>query len=433
MKRYSLTHLSDVVLRRELSAAAANEKYATAELLAHIAEFDARKLYLPAGYPSMFAYCVGELRLSEEAAKKRIRVARAGHRCPAVREAMASGRVHLSGLVVLAPYLSPENASEWLGAATHKSREEIEQLVAERFPRLDVPALVTPAHAGPPSGPGDEGSPGTVDAHEVTGPTAAEGSPGTPCAHARVSPLSAEAYAVQFTRTREQDERFRYLQDLLGHQVARYDLAEAYDRAVRELITRMERVRFGACDRPRAGRRRSDPESRHVPVHVKRAVWRRDGGQCTFVSGSGQRCEARGDVEFDHAKEFARGGETTVDGLRLRCRGHNQFTAERTFGAGFMRHKREAAAAARAAKGSAVTGTATEERRPDGSDDDVLRALQTLGYRAGESRRALESCADMPGASSEEKLRRALAYFPRRCHRVERFAEASGVSTPAPA
>ena len=72
MKRYSLTHLSNEVLRRELSARAAKEKEATAELLAHIAEFDDRKLYLPAAYPSMIAYCMGELGLSEEAAKKRV-------------------------------------------------------------------------------------------------------------------------------------------------------------------------------------------------------------------------------------------------------------------------------------------------------------------------------------------------------------------------
>jgi hypothetical protein len=45
-------------------------------------------------------------------------------------------------------------------------------------------------------------------------------------------------------------------------------------------------------------------------------------------------------LEFDHVQEVARGGQATVDGLRLRCRTHNQFTAERTFGAEFMARKR---------------------------------------------------------------------------------------------
>jgi hypothetical protein len=70
-------------------------------------------------------------------------------------------------------------------------------------------------------------------------------------------------------------------------------------------------------------------------------VWKRDGGQCTFVSESGHRCEARRDVEWDHKLELARGGVATVNGIQLRCRAHNQLTAERTFGAGFMQAKRE--------------------------------------------------------------------------------------------
>src|SRR5258706_11971150 len=114
MQRYSLSHLSDDALRRGLSATVACELGATAELLAHIAEFDARRLYLPAAYPSMFAYCVGELHLSEDAAAKRIQAARVARRCPVVLAALADGRVHLSGVCLLAPHLTPENAAELL-------------------------------------------------------------------------------------------------------------------------------------------------------------------------------------------------------------------------------------------------------------------------------------------------------------------------------
>ena len=51
MNRFSLTHLSNEVLRRELASKAKNEKEATAELLAHIAEFDERKLVPAGGVP----------------------------------------------------------------------------------------------------------------------------------------------------------------------------------------------------------------------------------------------------------------------------------------------------------------------------------------------------------------------------------------------
>jgi len=90
---------------------------------------------------------------------------------------------------------------------------------------------------------------------------------------------------------------------------------------------------------------------------VKRDVWERDQGQCTFVSDTGRRCESRKFLEYDHVDPVARGGQATVQGLRLRCRGHNQLEAERTFGAGFMSAKREEARRTAAARTRAAAAT----------------------------------------------------------------------------
>jgi hypothetical protein len=103
----------------------------------------------------------------------------------------------------------------------------------------------------------------------------------------------------------------------------------------------MEKVRFEACDRPRAAAAGPSDDPRHVSAQVKREVWKRDGGQCTFVSEKGKRCESRTRLEFDHVDAIARGGQSTVRGLRLRCRAHNQYAADCTFGAEFMDGKRE--------------------------------------------------------------------------------------------
>ena len=142
MRQYQLSHLSDGSLLSGLRALLARDHGTTAEILAHVAEFDERKLYLPAAYPSMFAYCVGELHLSEEAAFKRIHAARAARRFPAIFTAVAEGRLHLSAVVMLAPHLTEENAEELLTAATHRTKAQIERILAERFPRPDVLAWV---------------------------------------------------------------------------------------------------------------------------------------------------------------------------------------------------------------------------------------------------------------------------------------------------
>jgi hypothetical protein len=116
VKTYSLAHVSDQALLRDLASVVAHERGATAVVLAHIAEVDRRKLHVPAGYPSMYLYCVHVLRLSEEAAFKRIHAARAARRFPAIFTALAAGRLHLSAVVMLAPHLTEGSACAALGA-----------------------------------------------------------------------------------------------------------------------------------------------------------------------------------------------------------------------------------------------------------------------------------------------------------------------------
>ena len=131
-------------------------------------------------------------------------------------------------------------------------------------------------------------------------------------------------------------------QELLGHQVPIGAIDCVLDRALDALIAKLEKRKFAATNTPRSGGRKSATGTRRVPARAKRAVWQRDGGQCTFVSESGARCAARSRLEYDHIVEVARGGESTVSNVRLRCRAHNQYAAECAFGAGFMDAKREA-------------------------------------------------------------------------------------------
>jgi hypothetical protein len=144
--------------------------------------------------------------------------------------------------------------------------------------------------------------------------------------------------------------------------VAAGDIAEVFVRALRVYAAQLEKQKLAATEQPRAGRC-PRPGSRHIPAHVKRAVWERDGGQCTFVSESRHRCEARSELEYDHIQEFARGGEATVEGIRLRCRTHNQFTAEQTFGGEFMHHKREQARTRSRANPSGIEGSSVVPSR----------------------------------------------------------------------
>ncbi len=65
--------------------------------------------------------------------------------------------------------------------------------------------------------------------------------------------------------------------------------------------------------------------SRYIPVAVKREVWRRDQGRCSYVDPhSGRRCGSRYRLEIDHVVPFALGGGAEPENLRVRCGAHHR-------------------------------------------------------------------------------------------------------------
>src|SRR4029079_14877959 len=91
---------------------------------------------------SLFTYCTRVLRLSEHAAFGRIEAARAARRFPLILERLASGGLNLTAIGLLARHLTAENHVAVLDAALHKSKIEVEHLVARLRPRADVPVVV---------------------------------------------------------------------------------------------------------------------------------------------------------------------------------------------------------------------------------------------------------------------------------------------------
>lgn len=337
MTTLSLSSLSDAALLTETVRAAGVERRATAGLLALLAELDRRKLYLGLGYSSLFTYCTQALRLSEPAAYTRITAARAATRWPAVLARLADGDVTLTAVTLLAAHLTDENHATLLDAARHKSKRDIERLVAELAPQPDVAPVLrrlpAPAVQAPASSQAsllvvnvESVSPSTPSPAEHTAPTAPPAPP-----RPVVAPLSGDRYLLRVTLSEAAHQDFERVRELLRHSIPTGDPAAIVARALTVLRQQLERSRQAATRRPRSGGRRSSPASRHVPAAVRRDVWRRDGGRCAFV-GSAGRCHETGFLEFHHVLPFARGGTTTAKNIELRCHAHNAYEAERDFG-----------------------------------------------------------------------------------------------------
>ena len=219
--------------------------------------------------------------------------------------------------------LNAENAEALVAAATatYRTKKEIELVLAHWFPRPDIEERVVPLQPETPPAPGQLApervapSPMPVAAPTLSAPT-------------RVTPLSRGRFEVHFMSSQQGQDDLRAVQALLGHGFPRKSMGELYDRAMHEMRLRLEKKKLGASNGARRTHKAAKQGSRYIPVHVRKAVWERDGGRCTFVSKDGHRCEERGGLEFDHRNEFARGGGATVAGMRLLCRAHNQYAAE---------------------------------------------------------------------------------------------------------
>lgn len=358
-----LNHLSDDALVASLREHCLHVRRLDARIVAHLVEVEERRLHLKAACSSLFVFCVQRLDMSEGAAFRRITAARLARRFPRLLDELDKGVLHLSTLVLLRDHLTEENLDELLGGAAGKTKREVEELLARRAPRPDVPATIRklPTRASVPSAAPTTPATGELALalataasrdSDLTSPPArspepvAKPSDSVPVArvesHAmdarqrqRIGPLSESRYKVQLTVSRDLRDKLERATSLMRHRNPSGDLAVVLERALDALLTNLERERLAKTPRPRLPAGASTPidaAPRAVAAHVRREVYARDGERCTYVDEEGRRCASRDMLELDHVAPRALGGSNASANLRVLCRAHNQLHAEQVFG-----------------------------------------------------------------------------------------------------
>jgi hypothetical protein len=217
-----------------------------------------------------------------------------------------------------------------------------------------------------------------------------------PRPRASTKPLSPGRFKLELTLDQDGHDKLEQLQELLRHQIPNGDLARIVTLALARLHVETLKRRTGQLSKPRkkatlmaaaavpatvapdafaeqpaggstaallaledhvivqqgrgvdqapdalvapdARAAEAPKPTRAIPRAVRREVFARDDGRCTFVSDDGHRCEARVFIEVHHHNvTYARGGAATVENLRLACRAHNGLLAERDYGVSYMR------------------------------------------------------------------------------------------------
>ena len=291
-------------LSAQLSDLLTRERSALGAFLVALADFDRRRLWLELGHSSLFYFLHRELGLSKGAAFYRKTAAELIQRFPEIVEPLRDGRLCLTSVVELRKVLTPENRADVLPRFFQLSKQEAKAVSAALRPHESVPlremvtALRAPVVAPVLSLP-------SRTAPETGGP--AEMSrlvhPDEP---PRCTPNSAPMPPVSVSPPRTSVEPLTA------------DLSRMHVTVSSRLLAKLE------------------AKTDHVPAHVKRAVWKRDGGRCQWPVHGGGVCGSTHQVELDHIVPRGRGGPPTIENTRCLCRVHNQYAARQVYGDAWM-------------------------------------------------------------------------------------------------
>jgi 5-methylcytosine-specific restriction endonuclease McrA len=294
------TSLTDEELVAQIASLCLDGRRLVARLIVYLIEVEDRALEKKSACSSMWAFCIERLHMSEGETSRRLNAAKLVRRFPSVLGRLERGDVHLSALRQVGPYLNEENVDAVLDEAKGKTRTELDEMIARRFPRPDAPTFEIPVAASMKS------------------------------AAARIEPLSATGVLVQMTMTAEGYADLTRAKELLGHSIPDGDTVKVIERALRTLVADLDKDRRAKTSRPR---RKMRPSKRgHIAAATRREVCARDGEQCTYVDSEGRRCASRTRIELDHIQPRALGGSDDASNLRVRCRSHNLHAAEEIFG-----------------------------------------------------------------------------------------------------
>ena len=352
--------LSDRELLRETRNLVRHERHLQGAVIDHLSEIEARGLYLERGFSSLFDYAVRELGYSDAAAARRIGAMRLCADQPDAREGLRDGSLTLSAaaelqwafdrqvrrmLADLDPELAPPadrvrplgdgryEMKATIDAECQQGLEQLRGLLSHVDPRMTMGQLVGRVVRE------------ALDRHD----------PSRPPRRARGGSRPADAKAdAPRTPTPEQAQRRSAPADTAAAPKTDPDAglhgasttndaampagaAPTPARAVRPIptsappppSTQEETARRAATGAKPTGAvtptAKSCASGRAISAGVRRQVWQRDGGRCSYADPqTGRRCNSTHLIEIDHIVPHALGGAADPGNLRLLCGAHHR-------------------------------------------------------------------------------------------------------------
>ena len=281
-----MKHLTDGNLILELKTLVSQEIRITTLILEYLQEVEFRKVYLQMGYPSLFEFCLKELRYSEGASQRRISAMRLLKELPEVEAKIISGALSLT-VVSQAQSFFRKQAKK---AKTYSKVEKLKLLKSiENSSKRDCEILLlklAPEEAN-------------VD---------------------RLRAISEQLTEIRLTVEPDFLKKLDTIRNLLSHAKPNVTNKEILDYSMEFFLEKKDPMRSYPHSLPPVAVK----QTRHISVHMKRAVWKKSNGQCCYQDPlTGRRCESKKFLEIDHIQAYSKKGTNKLDNLQLLCSGHN--------------------------------------------------------------------------------------------------------------
>jgi hypothetical protein len=318
---------------RRLADLLHRERGAMTDFLLALADFDRQRLWIQLGHACLFDFLHRELGLSRGAAHYRKVAAQLVQRYPEMVEPLREGKLCMTAVLEVARVITPENSAVVLPRFFHRSKQEAKAIAVEIcpatvIPRRDVvralPLVSTKSGRVQPVE--------RAETHPVQGASPTALAP----AEQRASfvPLTPNLQRLHMTVSRQFLDKLDAARKGQGHAQPGASAEKVLEAAL-DLLLAQQAKRRGEVKKPQK-RPRPSRNPGHIPAAVKRAVWSRDEGKCTWPLDSGGTCGSTTRLEIDHVVPRGRGGASTVDGCRLLCRSPNQLAARQVYGDDWM-------------------------------------------------------------------------------------------------
>jgi hypothetical protein len=285
-------NFSDDALEKEGIETYAIETGAKTKLLHILAEVERRRMYSKRGIPNLHTYCLKVFKIQGGSAQRRIDTMHAMKLIPDIEEKILSGDLNITVVSQAEHFFRREekNGKKYSVQARKELFEKLENKSTREVERELV----------------------KISPQSVT--------------QERIKELTEELAELKIVVNREFLEVEEKLRGLWSHRDPKMTHADLILMAMKECLKRSDpaqkKTRKILLPAPE-----KKPNPRYIPPQVRKAVWIRDQGKCTF-----EGCSSRFLVQHDHIIPVAMGGKSTVENLRLRCHAHNQRAAIEKFG-----------------------------------------------------------------------------------------------------